>query len=476
MPVEQRAASFSGIPVGQDHPVARSAKVSLVEVVDLLLAHLTPTLCQTVFRQVRRSERERKWTLTAIAHFWTAMAVHHPPSLTRGLDETRKRRREELWPRVMAEPQAFFEKCADLRADFFHVLFAEFTASLTREARPVYASWLEDVRRHFPSVQVIDGSKLDAICRRLKILWPVRFPVLPGCMLVVYDLFTGLAQQAEFEADSSSNERSRAPGLIAKIPGGTLLLGDRLYCLIQTFHQLNGMGAWGVFRRNAMLKVKRLAVLSAAQGDRRFCEDVLVEVGAGQFQPKVRLRLIRYREGRYSLDLLTNVLDVGRLSPETAVRLYSMRWSVERMFLSLKKTLRLHCLYGSHPNLVAQQFYASMMVYNAFRLAQAVIARKHNVLPEQLSPEKLFPKLAEAVKNYALARWQEARVRELNPGVSIRFPDLREMPKGSTTLGFILCEPRTTPRRPPRKMLRPNPRSIIKVRGGKALLATVTDG
>ena len=476
MPIKPPLRAFSGIPAGLERPVNKATRVSLVEIADVLIEQLTPALCQAVFKRVRKTERERKWTLTAIAHFWTAMAVHHPPSLGSGLNETRKRNREELWPRVMAEPQAFFEKCAGLRADFFHALFNGFNDRLRKSARPTYASWLEDVRENFPKVQVIDGSKLDAVARRLKLLWPVRFSVLPGCMTVVYDLFTGMAEQAHFEGDAASNERARAPEIIGQLHAGTLLLGDRMYCLVQTFHQLNSLGAYGIFRLSAILKVKRIAVLNSFQDGRRFCEDVLVEVGCGATQPKVRLRLIRYREGRYSLDLLTNVVQVEKLPAQTAVRLYGMRWTIERMFLSLKKTLRLHCLYGSHPNLVAQQFYATMMVYNVFRVAQAEIASEHNLLPEQLSPERLFPKLAEATRNYALARWQEIRIRELNPGVPIKFPDLRKMPKGNTSLGSILAEHRARTRKPPKKMLYPRVRSLTKVPGGTRLLATVSDG
>lgn len=476
MPGRAPLPAFSGIPVGAARPVDGRARVSLVEIADVLLEQLTPGLCQTVFKRVRSSERERKWTLEAIVHFWTAVAIHNPPSLTQGLAETRKHRREELWPRVMAEPQAFFEKCAGLRADFFHALNQEFTGRLRQRARPLYASWMEDVRREFPSVQIIDGSKLDAVCHRLKLLRPARYPVLPGCMMVVYDLFTGLAEQAHFEVDADSSEKARAPKVIGTLGSGTLLLGDRMYCLIQTFNLLGEIGAYGLFRRNGLLKIRRLKVLSSIREGRRFCEDVLVEVGCGQPQPKIQLRLIRYRDRGYSLDLLTNVLDAEKLSAKTAVRLYGLRWTIERMFLSLKKTLRLHCLYGSHPNLVAQQFYASMMVYNAFRVAQAEIASRHDLLPEQLSPEKLFPKLAEATKNYALSRWQQMRIRELNPGVEIVFPDLRTMPKGSSNLGALLAESRARKRRPPRKMITPHPKSIAKVPGSARILAAVSDG
>ena len=59
--------------------------------------------------------------------------------------------------------------------------------------------------------------------------------------------------------------------------------------------------------------------------------------------------------------------------------------------MDLKETLDLHCLYASHPNLVAQQVYAAAIVHTAFRIAQAGIAKQAHVLPEQLSPANSSP-------------------------------------------------------------------------------------
>lgn len=478
MPGSEEVPVLSGIPLGFERPIPEKSTVCLLDMIDILTEHLNPALCQMVFRRVRNTERERKWAFPSIAQFWAAMVVGNPSSLRHGLEETRKRKRaQELWPRVMAEPQAFFQKCAQLRADFFEELFAEFTRSLQPAARPVYASWMKELRVHFPQVQIIDGSKLDAICHRLKLLWPIRVPVLPGCVTVVYDLFTGMASQAYFSAHSSESEWARAPQAMDKLKPGTLLLGDRVYGIIKYFHRLAELKAYGLFRRNGTLKVKRLEVLSAAQDGRSFCEDVLVEAGSGEGNPKVRLRLIRLRHKGYSLDLLTNVLDPEKLPAKVAVRLYGMRWSVERMFLDLKRTLKLHCLYAAHPNLVAQQFYAAAMVYNAFRVAQGGIATKAGVLPEQLSSEKLFPRLAQAANDYCIARYHAIRTAELNPGIKIRFPDLRTMPSANARLSSILAQRRSSHRRVLKKaVFGGRAKSFAQIKGGPTLLRAVSDG
>jgi hypothetical protein len=47
----------------------------LLRIVELLHTHLTPTLPHAVFGGVRRSERQRVWTLDALVRFWTAVVL-----------------------------------------------------------------------------------------------------------------------------------------------------------------------------------------------------------------------------------------------------------------------------------------------------------------------------------------------------------------------------------------------------------------
>jgi hypothetical protein len=434
-------------------------------------------LCQSVFEQHRTKERERKWTFYAVNLFWAAMIVRHPSSITHGLDQTRKGRgRDKLWPRVMAVPRAFFKKCEGLRWNLFKATYEAFTASILPKAPVTYASWMSGLRKHFPEIHVVDGSRLDAICHRLKILYDERAPVLPGCLTVFYDLFRGITRQICFYPNAAAPELPRAQAALSWIMKGSLLLGDRLYSSVQYFHWLAQQNLFGLFRLHGRLTIKRLEVLSCRKG-RGFLEDVLVEVGSGQKNPKVILRLIRYRGQGHRLDLLTSVLDPALLSAEEAVSLYGLRWSIERMFLDLKETLDLHCLYASHPNLVAQQVYAAAIVHTAFRVAQARIAKTVKVWPEQISPAKLFPKLAQAANDYCVAQIVVIKTKKMNHGVKIQFPGWHTLPSAYTTLGAILVEHRKSPTRRRRFCAsRKRWKSFAHVRGGPTLLKSVSVG
>jgi len=200
----------------------------------------------------------------------------------------------------------------------------------------------------------VDGSRLDAIGHRLKLLRDDPAQILPGCLTVFYDLFRGITRQVLCSPHAAAPELPRAQAALRWIAPGALLVGDRLYGSVQFFHRLAQRGLAGLVRRSGRLTVRTLQRLSHQAGDRGALDDTLVEVGSGQGQAPVRLRLIRSRGSRHRLELLTNVLEPSRLSAEEALALYRLRWSVERLFLDLKETLNLHCLYASHPNLVAK--------------------------------------------------------------------------------------------------------------------------
>ncbi len=468
----------SAIPEGAEKRIRKDKTVNLLGMTQLLFQILTPALCETVFEEHRTTERERLWTFWAVCRFWTAMVVRRPSSMEQGVEQSRRSRgRDKMWPKVSATATAFLGKCQGLKSQFFKALYEAFVGKLMARAPQAYASWMAGLREHFPDILVVDGSRLDAVAHGLKILRPVRSPVLPGCVTAFYDLFRGFCRQVHFYADAAAAELPRAQDALATLAKGALILGDRLYSSIQYFSVLMDLGLYGLFRKNGRLKIKRLEVLSRRQGGRVLLEELLVRVGCGVNQPPVILRMIRYRGPGRSLDLLTNVMDAGKLSAEQAVSLYGLRWSVERLFLDMKETLDLHTLHSSHPNLVAQQVYATALVHAAFRAAQAGIARSAGVLPEQLSPQKLFPRLAKASFGYAQCQWQAIRIRQLNPGLDVRMPDLRSMPGASVKMGAILLQHRRTKRRRLRFCAaRKRWKSLAHIPGGPTLLKLATVG
>jgi len=223
----------------------RAREVNLLRLIDLLQAHITPALCHAAFRRVRRTERQRAWTLHALVQFWTAVILRAPQALSQALADARDER-EPLFPRIEATPEAFFQRCRDLRPAFFAEVFQRFTARLIDAVPPRYAAELAPVWPRFAAVVVFDGSRLAAIAHRLKLLWAVRAVVLPGCLLGVYDLGRGLCRGLHFCADAAASELTRARAVLAELAPGTLVLGDRLSCTAAFFADVHAHGCWGL--------------------------------------------------------------------------------------------------------------------------------------------------------------------------------------------------------------------------------------
>jgi hypothetical protein len=322
--------STSAIPKGKECPVRKDARVNLLSLLDMLLKHLTPALCQAVFKRHRKKERERKWMFYAVTLFWSAMIIRRTPAIDHGLAEKRKGRgRDRLWPQVLVSARAFYKKAAGLRADLFLEVYKAFVAGILPKAPPTYASSMADLRKQFADILLVDGSRLDALVHQLKMLRPNRRVVLAGCMTVYYDLWRGIPRQIFFCADAAKDEMTSALETLEWIPKGTLLVGDRLYCSVKFFAALNVLGVYGVFRLNTLPKVRRLKVLARHEDRWGFVEDALVEVGSGQRGiPRQKLRRIRYRRKGQRRDILISVLDPKRLTLEQVLELYGLRWSI----------------------------------------------------------------------------------------------------------------------------------------------------
>ncbi len=434
--------------------VSRAAKyefprIDLLGAIQLLHEVLTESLCETVFKSARVTERIREWTLYKLAEFWTAVILRAPKSLTQALQEAQSDQTSG-WPAIPATSrQAWFDRCLNLRWTFFANLFHAFVARILPKAKATFCSELAALRERFAEVWILDGSRLDAVAHRLKLLWDRRSVVLPGCLEVAYDLFRGIPRILHFDPDAAKAESKRVFEILGRIPKGTLLLGDRLYASVALFASLTAQNLWGLFRRNKTVKLRKIKRLRCrkirSEGVR--IEDWLVDAGCGATAPVQRLRCIRLQRKGTWYELLTNVLDPQLLSAEEAVALYPHRWSVERLFFDLKEVLNLHCFYAANPNAVAMQVYAAALVYTAMRVAQAISAEKADVPPDWISIAKLFPRIAAASATYAGAQIGVRMVEDLNPGVSLRKPDWRKCAFASVSLDQVLIEPRNGPRR-----------------------------
>ena len=121
-------------------PASREQRVELLGTVQVLHEHLTTSLCQTVFQQTRTTERERRWSLAALASFWTEVILRAPQSLTQAIEEAATGNGAG-WPRVQATPEAFSNAARPCTG-----------ASLPTSMRPL---WRRCCRRRCPAMPLL---------------------------------------------------------------------------------------------------------------------------------------------------------------------------------------------------------------------------------------------------------------------------------------------------------------------------------
>src|SRR3989442_1342503 len=216
--------------------------------------------------------------------------------------------RDPTYPRVEASPEAFFQRCRNLRPAFFAEVFQRFTARLVSAVPPRYAAEVALVRARFAAIVILDGSRLAAIAHRLNLLWNERAVVLPGCLLGVYDLGRGLCRHLHFCADAAASEMTRAKAAGAALGHDTLILGDRLYGTADFFSASAAHRCWGVVRRNRQLSLHKVQRLRKRRVHGGLLEDWVGDAGTGVSAPIQRLRYIRWRRGGTRYELLTNML------------------------------------------------------------------------------------------------------------------------------------------------------------------------
>ena len=420
--------------------------IDLLETCRMVNAILTSDFCDRVFATTRVTERQRTWSLYALATFWTGVVIKSPGSLTQAVEDAVRSGLFESSDRPPS-PQSFFDRSKSLKWIFFAELFDRFLDAIVPDAPASFCGEFAFLRDHFPEVWVVDGSRLDAVSHRLKILWNVRSAVLPGCLMAAYDLFRGFPRALRFDADAARGEIPRATELLDQVPAGTLLIMDRGFTAPLFFAELSRRGVCGLCRMKKGLKVRQVELLQERRILGGPLEDWLVDVGSGKKTPAQRLRLITWRQGRQVFQLLTNVLDPTKLSAEVALDLYRKRWSIERMYFDLKEVFNLNEFYVSNPNGVAMQVYAAAIVYVTMRVAQARAARQADMEPEVISTAKFFPRMAEA---YAMHCGFEVGYRatcEKNPHVELTKPDATGDRRFTVNLKRILVHHRSAVRR-----------------------------
>lgn len=393
--------------------LALPSQLPAIAYLDVVWTYLTESLCTQLFQAVRTrdgtQERQRVWTLFVMIRFWIAL-LHDDRDVSQTRAVLECAQDHPLYPVVTATPESFFERAKDFRPAFFQAVLAEVTARMETETWPAlaaqgvtFATDLTIPESAFANIYCLDASRADAVAHRLKLLQHTTRAVLPGTLEAAYDVRRGLVHALYFHPDGCHSEHQLLAEVLTQLPPESLCVGDRLHGTPRVMDACTLCGLWLVARQTKVVKPQKVRCLRKVRQPALTLDDWLVAAGGTEAGTvPIPLRYVRihtiYKGRQQTLTLVTNVLDPRRLSAEQMAALYGYRWTIERMFLTLKTTLRLNRLFNSSPAAVAQQVYATTLLYNALRLAHAQLAAYLARPPEVISPEKLFPLLMDRLE------------------------------------------------------------------------------
>jgi hypothetical protein len=264
-----------------------------------------------------------------------------------------------LWvsPRKVSQ-QAFSQRLTSLPAQLFlNILLSVLPLMQQRWAerqRPVpkEIAW---ALKHYSEVQVVDGSTLDALIRKIGLLQDRPQNPLAGKITALLNLGSRLPSQVWYESDAQAHDQRFWPQILAALKTNSLLLFDLGYTNFDVFAQLTQVKFITRAKSNLVYAFER-ALLNTAR-----VRDSLVWIGAEDKRQLVRLVEVLYGSKWYRY--LSNELDAERLPTAYLVALYWQRWRIEDAYSIVKRLLGLAYFWCGAQNAVEMQIWATWLLY-----------------------------------------------------------------------------------------------------------------
>jgi hypothetical protein len=215
-------------------------------------------------------------------------------------------------------------------------------------------------QHHFDQIWAADGSTLEALFRKLKVLEDVPIGQLAGKICTVIDITTRLPVEVWFTEQARSHDTTFTADLLRLIPKKTLLILDRGFYDFKFLAAVVDQGAAFITRFKNNTKLEVVKVLTSTDT----VKDLIVVLGSGQNdRPKITVRLVEIRFGRVWYRYITSVLDPTILPPFVVADLYRRRWRIEEAFNTIKRLLNLAYLWTGSLNGIQLQIWATWLFY-----------------------------------------------------------------------------------------------------------------
>jgi hypothetical protein len=309
---------------------------------------------------------------------------------------------------LRVSPQAITKRLDALPAAVMGQLFTEVCARLQTQAPPgvLLPRWTT-VREHFSLIALVDGSTLEALRKKTRVLQEHEGLVLGGKMMVMVEAFSHCPLWQLYTEDAAANDKRFAAEIMAAVPVQGLLVFDLGFFSFLWFDDFTASHRFFVTRMREKTAYRTVRGLSSGPAYR----DEIIHVGQYRSNPcRHPLRLVSVLWQGMWYRYLTNVLDPQVLSARQVCELYRRRWRIEDAFALTKRVLDLAYLWTGSANAIQLQIYATLIFYAVLLTICQQVAQVLGEPLERISVEMVF----RALYHYSHAR-QRGACEELVP-------------------------------------------------------------
>ncbi len=289
-----------------------------------------------------------------------------------------------LWsyPRFKVTDEAIYKRMAAAGPSALERLFDQITALLQLRLTPAEPP---DLVPWAPEVFALDATTLDQVARKLPALRGVPAGddrLLPGKVAGLFDVRRQLWRRIQYIPEPHENDKVAAPGLVADLPKGSMILADLGYFAFAWFDALTAADYSWVSRLRAKTSYTVIHTFYQEAG----ILDALVWLGAYRADRAGHaVRLVSIQVGDRVFAYLTNVCDPHQLSAVDIARLYGRRWDIEMAFNLVKTHLKLHLLWSGKTSVILQQVWAVLIISQILHALHLEIAQRAGVDPAEVS-------------------------------------------------------------------------------------------
>ena len=361
--------------------VAKNAPVTVMARA-LLENVLRPEVLDDIFQKNAKKQRQRSVLFSFLVELMLLVACKIRPSIHAAF----KAWHEEL-PFIV---DALYDKVSGVEIPVSEALLsetAEKMIEILREITPPEPELFPGYR-----LRIVDGNKIAATDRRLKVLREQEAAPLPGFALVVFEPAWNLITHTILCRDGHAQERSLFPRLVALAQPGDLWLEDRNFCCWNFLDGIISRGAHVLLRQHAgsirWIATSELEHRGTTETGEVWEQPGYVEDVNSLRQLELRrieLRLnMPTRDNETVLGLLTN-LPADEISATQIADAYAKRWRIETAFQEIESLLSGEINTLGYPEAALFSLTCAYVAFNLLQCIRRTLEASHPECSEEIS-------------------------------------------------------------------------------------------